>query len=276
MPTYDDDEASTQDGQPREGFEFVLPAVTYRLTSGDRDLVIDGNTYRKSPVARGDLEVSATTAAQELEITLPISHPIAQRYALGGVPPRTIVVTVRRKMLRSGASEVIWTGDVVSMAVDKHLAKFLVPSRLGQAMVRRLPTITAGRACPHVLYDSNCRAVRTSFRIQAQVISKDGPFVVVSTVGGNPDQWFKFGELFHPSSNERMTIFDQTGTTLTLQLPIAELQANDFVDLFAGCDHTFPTCTTKFNNLLNYGGFPSLPRTNPFLISGFGIYRSES
>lgn len=274
MTTFLDDESSTQDGRPREGYDFIMPAVTYRLASADRDITIDGNVYKKSPVQRGEIFVNAAANAQDLEVTLPLAHPIAQRYAK--FPPAFLNVAIKRKMLRSGASEPVWFGEVISMAVEKNLAKFVVTSRLGALRVRRLPTITVGRSCAHVLYDANCRALRSSFRITTTITSVDGPFIRVASVGGNPDQWFQYGEVFHPASGERMTVFDQTGTLVTMQFPIIELQAGMSVELFAGCDHGAATCQSKFLNMVNYGGQPQLPTANPFLITGFGIYRSES
>lgn len=280
MPTYLDDESSVQDGEPREGYEFVLPAVTYRLTGGDRDLIIDGNRYRKDKVSRGEIRVSSTTGAQELEVALPLAHPIAQRWAQGGVPPRSIGVTIRRKMLRSGESETIWVGSITSMAADLnaegHVAKFLVPSRFGQVLVRRLPTVTVGRNCPHILYDANCKAPRNSFRVATIANVVDGNVITVASVGGNPDHLFENGELFHPASGERMTIFDQVGTTIILQLPIFELQSGQNVEIFAGCRHDLNDCRNVFNNVPHYGGGPNTPIGNPFFNQKLGIYGANS
>ena len=36
------------------------------------------------------------------------------------------------------------------------------------------------------------------------------------------------------------------------------------VDVFAGCDHTVDTCDQKFDNVINYGGWPYVPSKNPF------------
>jgi len=36
---------------------------------------------------------------------------------------------------------------------------------LSRVLRRRIPTITGGRMCPHVLYDLNCRIVQASFQL---------------------------------------------------------------------------------------------------------------
>jgi hypothetical protein len=37
------------------------------------------------------------------------------------------------------------------------------------------------------------------------------------------------------------------------------------LEIYPGCDRTSGTCLTKFNNLVNFGGFPFMPDTNPFV-----------
>ena len=39
----------------------------------------------------------------------------------------------------------------------------------------------------------------------------------------------------------------------------APLQAGDKIELFSGCDKDFKTCRLKFNNALNFRGFPDIP-----------------
>jgi hypothetical protein len=34
--------------------------------------------------------------------------------------------------------------------------------------------------------------------------------------------------------------------------------------IYPGCPRTTEACLTKFNNLDNYGGIPSMPPTSPF------------
>ncbi len=47
---------------------------------------------------------------------------------------------------------------------------------------------------------------------------------------------------------------------LTLWSPLkAPIQPGDRVRLIAGCDKTVETCRVKFNNLLNFQGFPDIP-----------------
>lgn len=273
--TYQADEESVEDGRPQEGFEFILPTVTYRLTSGVKDVSIGGQTYRATTIERGAIDIKTDGDAADLEVPVLITHALPQRYLQLGVPPKRIDVNVYRKQLNSGDSVSVWTGRVVGMRCEKHVATFLIAQRLGDAAPRRIPTITVGRECPHVLYDTPCGVLRNSFKVSTTVTAVDGAAVVVDSMGANPDQWAQWGELVHVASAERMTIADQTGTTIRMQVPIVGMQEGDEVEVYAGCDHTIATCLEKFANQNRFGGFPQLPKRNPFVSNGYGIYESE-
>ena len=62
-------------------------------------------------------------------------------------------------------------------------------------------------------------------------------------------------------------ILAQSGDTMTLLLPFSLDVAGQDIDLFAGCAHDLTTCDVKFAATLNYGGFPFVPRKNPFNVT---------
>lgn len=80
------------------------------------------------------------------------------------------------------------------------------------------------------------------------------------------NQWAQFGEVRRVVDNERRSILDQTGTTLTLDRPFAYLVAGDDLEIYAGCDWKNTTCNTKFGNTQRFGGHPDAPDNNPMNI----------
>ncbi|MBQ3675664.1 MAG: phage BR0599 family protein, partial [Campylobacter sp.] len=53
------------------------------------------------------------------------------------------------------------------------------------------------------------------------------------------------------------------GDKITLMFPLKSLSTADLVYVYAGCDKTIKMCRDKFNNSINYGGFPFVPSKNP-------------
>jgi uncharacterized phage protein (TIGR02218 family) len=270
VSTFDTDETSISDSQPREFIDAVHGVTRYGFALGDRDILYNGFNYVASPSARGNEKIDQATAQTNFEVTLPANHPLVARYVAMGSPPQQILVTARRLQLTSGQVQQVWSGYVTSLSIQGHLAKFLVPQRTQQALQRRLPTVLVHTSCGNVLYDSWCQVARASFLVSTTVIFGDGRTLKVATMSGNPDQWAQGGELVHVPSGERMTIVDQTGQQLTLQAPIYELHAGDAVQIYAGCAHDIGTCRDKFNNVVNFSGLPQRPTGNPFAPTGLG------
>ncbi|MBA3457108.1 MAG: phage BR0599 family protein [Deltaproteobacteria bacterium] len=259
--------------QPREGIEIILPAVTYRLATGTRDLVINGQTFKAMAGNRSGIQIAHLEGRGEVTLSLPAAHPFVAKYMAGGVPPRLVLINIHRKQA-GGEVQTMWRGHVASMTFADHVANFSVPSRPIAMLARRLPTFTVGRSCGHILYDSNCRVLRASFQVTTTVVSANGRIVNVASMGVHPDSWAQFGEVLHVLTGERMTIVEQIGTTITVQQPIGEIKTGDAVEVYAGCDHTIGTCRDKFANVPNFGGLPNLPVSNPFFRNGLGRYQS--
>lgn len=259
------EEASVEISQPRIGIEFVFPVYTRRVAVGVRDLVIAGYTYRAVSSRIGEVAVSSQASAGSLTITLPMSHEVCQRYMALGVPP-TIFVRVWRQQA-SGTTEMCWSGYVTSLAPEGNVGNLLVPSRSSEAFQRRLPTISAGRLCAHVLYDANCRIDPDDYKIETTVTSFTGRVLIPDNQVMDGD-WATWGYLLHVKSGVNVTIQTQryviATNTLTLQQPVYGLQLGDDIVIYAGCSHLLTTCATKFSNENNYGGFTQMPVSNPF------------
>lgn len=79
------------------------------------------------------------------------------------------------------------------------------------------------------------------------------------------DDWFNHGLIFWETGNNAgtgMEIKDwtQTGDVLELFIPMRpEISVGDRVRLFPGCTRGFTVCRDKFDNVINYRGFPDIP-----------------
>ena len=96
---------------------------------------------------------------------------------------------------------------------------------------------------------------------------KDGRIFEWDALGGFDDAWFQRGRLDVLSGTSSglwgMIKKDSTANgvrRIELWEPIrGGLAETDVVRLTVGCDKRFDTCRLKFNNLLNFQGFPDLP-----------------
>lgn len=273
MTTFLEDESGIETSQPREVILFQMPVQTVCNAIGTRDVVIDGRTYRASPASRGEITYATADNDADLIVQVPVSHAVPQRWMFGRVPPMFVDVTIMRTQVTSGETETVWRGRVESIefGVD-DIASLRVPARICDVHEQRIPQITVGTTCNHILYDANCTKLRADYLVESTVVGIDGRIVKVASISGKPDDWATYGELLHVASGERIAIGSQIGTTLTCQLNIPGVAIGDAVKIYAGCAHDIGTCYVKFGNQVNFGGFPQLPTRNIFRrTQGFGV-----
>jgi hypothetical protein len=153
---------------------------------------------------------------------------------------------------------------------------------------RKLPVIGASRPA-RTSSTTNCKLSRAAsgipiigtVKISTTIASPpSGSTLVVASLGTWPNHAAQLGEVVHVASGERRSIFDQVGTSLTLQMPILEAVNGDAVDVYVGCSHfmetpvtvgTFPAGCRGLQNVDNYGGFPAMSMTDVFDPGGVGI-----
>ncbi len=126
------------------------------------------------------------------------------------------------------------------------------------------------KGCAAVLGDAACGvdldAPGYSATVPVEMVS-GGKFLEFTSLGGFADRWFEKGRLAVQDGaaagllalikNDRLE-----GATRRIELwealP-ADLQPGDSVRIEAGCDRRLETCRLKFDNVVNFRGFPALP-----------------
>ncbi len=126
------------------------------------------------------------------------------------------------------------------------------------------------KPCTAVLGDAACRFAVSlpGYQVEAEVSGFDGGTSLRLLGGASSDEaWFERGRLDVTSGSanglwgsikqDRRT---EDGREITLWASIGGgLAVGDQVRLIAGCDKRMETCRLKFNNFLNFQGFPDLP-----------------
>jgi len=269
---FPEDEKSISDSAPVELYTFTIPGTVYRLTTHYKDFTFSGATYTAVPGMRGPVAVSSIDDPPSMQIEIPVSQAVIKDNWFS-LPPREMTLLITRVQQNSATSEQVYAGDVVNCEVTGRVARLRIPSSLDEPMRTNVPAAHTQKLCNHFLYDPEiCRVARATFEIAAVANVVNGVNITVSNVGGNPDQWFKAGEIY--TTLERRMIIDQVGTVLKIEAPFRSLTAGGSVTLAAGCDHTVRTCKDKFNNVLNFGGHPHMDaqNRNPFLHNLFKIF----
>lgn len=235
--------------------------VTIGLTGHDRDLTIDGLTYRAAPgMTPSAIRQDCSLDGDSMEVTGALSAAaITERDLLAG----------RWDGARVSVFAVDWgdVGDVVSLgsgtigAVELEGEALTAELRGTAAALERPVAEATTPGCRAELGDKRCRvamAARTRF---ARVVAVEGETVtldigepVAGAWGGGRLRWMTGG-----NSGLEDAIAAAAGPVVTLRRPPRFAGVGTLVEVREGCDKRIETCATRFANAANFRGEPYLP-----------------
>ncbi len=260
-------ETSIQSGAPIELYEFTVGPTVYRYTTAPDDYTYQTKVYKALQITRSDIEESGELSKNELTVTAQRDLEVADLFRVA--PPSEVVgLNIYRIHYDDPAQErkLHWTGRVLSASWSGPQTSLTCESiftSLRRPGLRR----NYGRLCPHVLYGAACGLADTSWRSEIVLTASTEGTVTATEIGAQADGWWSGGMIeweSAPGRYERRAIRNHSGQTVTLTHPIPGLAAGETIFIWPGCDHSLTTCGGKFANHLNYGGFPYVPKKNPF------------
>ena len=244
--------------------------VGYGFTDHDRDLSFDGVLFKASS------GLTASALAQSTGLSVDNAE------AMGALSDAAITEADLQAGRFDAAEVRIWLVNWadVSARVEQFRGSFGEISRAGGAFRAELRGLSEvlnrpqGRvyhkSCPAVLGDLQCRfdLSQLGFSAEVAVVSVDGEGRVhLPALATSPTGWFERGRLRVVSGAAaglvglvKFDVASAGARVVELWTGLAvPLMAGDVVRLEAGCDKTAATCRGKFNNFLNFRGFPHLP-----------------
>lgn len=271
--TFEANEISSQDGKIISLYEFMWGETFWRYTSTDKEQTITQNgvnvTYQ--PIAiDDDGMVQGGSANNDLKVKSQNDIPLVDLFR--GTPPAgSIWLTVRRRHADDPLDQwfVYWIGTIgnvkkAGLATAEILARTLLASFKRQGL-----RLAWTRGCPHILYDSECRANPVTFAVAATITVIANGVVTVDAAGGHPIGYFDGGYIRWQATVEgtfdrRAIESSPTATSFLIFGSTERLAVGMAVTLYPGCDLTATTCKNKFANLVNFGGFEQMSGENPF------------
>lgn len=270
--SFDTYESSVDSARPVEVYDIVAGTQSFFYTSAQDDQLIGAQTYtavdglQRGPVADGPNKREA-----DFQLELPTTDPLSQIFT-GQQPGIRISLKVKKfHRLDLPTPEVIqiFDGFIQSASFKLQAKKTILTARPTiTAVGRQVPRRVYSAACNHVLYDTvTCKVDDTDplFRASALTVSSVVGNIMTLTVGLSgvyADGFMNAGFVEFIGQSDFRLILDHTGNVLELQQPFSTNPTS--VNVFAGCGHSVSVCSSKFNNVDRYGGFPFVPTKNPY------------
>lgn len=244
--------------------------LTLGFTDHDATLRFQGMTFRP------DIGLSAQAVVQG--VGLSVDNTEAVGALSDGAIEEADILAGRWDGAELCQWEVDWSApDRHKMIFRGHLGEV---SRSGGAFKAELRGLSeplnqpVGRVfhprCSAVLGDSMCKANLNlpGLSAETRIVSVDGAVLRLSGLPGIEDRWFERGAvLFVDGAARDIRCHVKNDRALPGAMREIELwtapgmtpASGDMVRLVAGCDKSAGMCRLKFNNYLNFRGFPHLP-----------------
>ena len=118
--------------------------------------------------------------------------------------------------------------------------------------------------CNWMLFEFNCTLIKDDYKVETIVTVDATGTILTSTVFSTfDDGYFIFGTV--EFGDNARAIVEHVGSVITINFKIKTLVSGNTIKAYPGCDGRITTCRDKFNNLLNFLGFPFIPEENPGL-----------
>ncbi|MDQ2092537.1 DUF2163 domain-containing protein [Rhodalgimonas zhirmunskyi] len=253
--------------------------VTFGFTDHDRDLSFEGLTFR------ADTGLSAYALEQSTGLSVDNSE------ALGVLTDAAVTEADIEAGRFDGAEARSWLVNWADVSQRQLMFRGTIGElkRAGEAFQAELRGLTEALNMPiGRVYQKPCTAVLGDAECQFDVLTA-GYFAdlaveeindrarftfAAASLSGFAEGWFERGALRGLSGAceglsgiVKRDVTDGAARIIDLWVPMRdEIVPGDTIRLVAGCDKRMETCRLKFNNLLNFQGFPDLPGESWLLV----------
>lgn len=256
--------------EPQELYTISRGLQSWHYTSGDVNINFGGNTFVATPIKRSSINSTQELNKTNLKISMSRRVTFLGQF-IPGSPTDIFTITVTRIHASDPDPAIIFKGRIINVKFAESSAELTcVPLQvtLKRPGLRRVYQTT----CPHVLYGDQCKLNRFDFSVTTNLTGVSGLTI------SSPDFVISIDPIFDPTHfiggfvewtvgglvETRFIIdHDNVSGILTLNRPFLGMDVGVSVTAFAGCGRGVSVCSNKFNNIVNYGGFPFIPTKNP-------------
>jgi len=262
--SFDAQEKSVESASPVEFYTIAIGTELFRMHSSiEETITLGADVFYKTPaLKRGHI----ATGQEYLTVELPGDHLFSKRFAM--IAPGQAATLTIQSYHRGDTSDlrVMYKGVVRSVAfIQQGALSALSVIPISEAFDKTIPDRTFQAPCNNILFDDDCKISPGLWSYEDEVTAVNANTISVHGLGASKgDGWANGGFVSYGVLDYRL-VLTQTGDVLTLVLPFYEPILGNDVTVYAGCDHCLTgDCQNKFDNTVNFSGFPYVPTKNIF------------
>ncbi|WP_026606954.1 DUF2163 domain-containing protein [Methylocapsa acidiphila] len=242
------------------------------VTNADVSIALNGAIYQANSILIDGLRLKSSVGLEVDQQQITISARTVD--TLGGIPFMQAVrngifdgalIQRERAFLKTWTeppigSVVLFKGRVGAVDnVGRTTAQLTVNSDLVLLDIE-MPRNIYSPSCQHKLYDSGCTLIKSAFGAMGQVGAGSTPTIINWSAAAAEYAQGTIAFTSGPNIGATANIKAAVAGSLTLSNKLPhQPTVGDAFTVYQGCDHTLSTCRTKFNNQINFRGFPFIP-----------------
>ena len=245
-------------------------AVAYYYTNHDRDLTMDGHTYKAAsymtPSAVTSL-INLATDNLELEGVL-TDEGLAEEDILSGRFDHASITMFMVNYLQPADGKLHLKKGLLGEVQIKNGAFVMEVRGLSSVLQQSIGDVYTP-TCRAKLGDTRCKVNLTSYTFTGSVTAVEGAHAFTDSARTQVSGYFTYGIVtFTAGANNglAMEVRDYSNKRFGLFLPMPRtIAVGDTYQVIAGCDKRIDTCRSRFNNAVNFRGEPHVPGTDKIM-----------
>jgi len=263
-------ELTLETNAPIELYEIYLKSQTYYYANAEQDITLGAQTYTALAISRNKIKTHMSSKVDEISITFDNTDRVfAATFLSGNFQGKQIII---KKVLRGHLDSAdkyipMFDGRVDGANIGVQTVSVRAVSWL-DAVTKRYPGRTFQKQCNYKLGDTACNVI-TSSAVNMQtgsIIGASSSTIYTNSLSEDDDHWNNGHIEITAGTNAGYSrpvrdFASGTPAHIVLRLPFpTPCDVTSVFSIHRGCNKTENECNTKFSNITNYGGFPTIPR----------------
>lgn len=239
-----------------EFFKFYsnLNNKEYKYVNLQEERELAGILYLPAPISRDEFEINSTS--NDLRLTAPISLEIINEI-ITGYGNNDFWLEIKNQ-----DEIILFIGKILNIDVNLDNNECSINlSSISNVLKTNIPFKSFSKRCSNSLFDKHCKLNKNNFKYipNLLIVNKETDYkIYIGTEKEN--SYFNFGAVV--INGNYFQIYNHKDGYINLLYPCFD-EIIESITIYPGCDKSTSSCSSKFNNINNYGGFPDIPSSNP-------------
>lgn len=260
---------SAQVNLPLELYEVYLDTGTLYFVQAEDFVTFGTQTYTPIGLQRSPVQTSTELDVDELTVSIDnVALDQSNRIIATDFVGRRMVVrkVFREDLSSSSLAIIVFDGKMDDPGLGQHRLTLKVRSWL-DALHHALPRRVYSTLCNYQLYDTACTVspFTATNQVTGTALGTSTTSLLVSAPVSNSNNYWVIGTLtITTGSNASLgrEALTSSANAVLVRIPFPyTINSGDQFRLRRGCRKTVVDCKSKFNNYVNFGGYPVTPKT---------------